>query len=176
MFAKRVQNLSAYKTETSRAKVKLSSNELPYDLPPWVKEKIKKAVAEIPFNRYPDPYATELREILAQRWNVKPENIVLGNGSDELILNLTVAVGEPYEGIAYPVPTFPMYRVCAQTLGRPIYEVPLNGDLDIDEEATLKVLENYRPSLLFISYPNNPTGTLFSRDKLERLRKRVPLM
>jgi len=176
MFAKRVQNLSAYKTETSQAKVKLSSNELPYDLPPWLKEKIKKAVAEIPFNRYPDPYATELREILAQRWNVKPENIVLGNGSDELILNLTVAVGEPYEGIAYPVPTFPMYRVCAQTLGRPIYEVPLNGDLDIDEEATLKVLENYRPSLLFISYPNNPTGTLFSRDKLERLRKRVPLM
>ena len=176
MFAKKVQNLSAYKTETSKAKVKLSSNELPYDLPQWLKEKIKKALADIPFNRYPDPYATELREILARLWGVKPENIVLGNGSDELILNLTIAIGEPYEGIAYPIPTFPMYRVCAQTLGRPVYEIPLGEDLDINEKATLEVLENYSPALLFISYPNNPTGNLFSRDKLERLRKKVTLM
>ncbi len=176
MFAKRIRHLKAYKTETSPARVKLSSNELPYDLPPWLKERIKKAVADIPFNRYPDPYATRLREILASLWEVAPENIVLGNGSDELILNLTLAVGEPYEGVAYPVPTFPMYRVCANTIGRPVYEIPLQRDLDIDEEKTAQVLENYRPSLLWISYPNNPTGNLFSKEKLERLRKKVPLM
>ena len=176
MFSKRVKRLQPYKTETSKAKVKLSSNELPYDLPDWLKEKVKKAVAEIPFNRYPNPFAAELREILAERWGVRPENIVLGNGSDELILYLTLAVGEPYEGVAYPVPTFPMYRVSAETVGRPIYEIPLQRDLDIDEKATEEVLENYKPSLLFISYPNNPTGNLFSRGKLERLRKKVPLM
>jgi len=176
MFSKRITHLKAYKTETSPAKVKLSSNELPYDLPDWLKERVKRAVAEIPFNRYPDPYATRLREILAELWGVGAENIVLGNGSDELILNLTIAVGEPYEGVAYPIPTFPMYRVCADTLGKPVYEIPLQRDLDIDEEATSRVLENYKPALLFISYPNNPTGNLFSREKLERLRKKVPLM
>jgi histidinol-phosphate aminotransferase len=176
MFSKRIRNLKAYKTETSKAKIKLSSNELPYDLPEWLKKKIREAVSDIPFNRYPDPYAIELREILAERWNVKPENIVLGNGSDELILYLTTAVGEPYEGIVYPIPTFPMYRVCADTLGRPVYEVPLKENLDIDEQKTEEVIENYKPALMFISYPNNPTGNLFNRDTLDRLRKKVPLM
>jgi histidinol-phosphate aminotransferase len=100
----------------------------------------------------------------------------LGNGSDELILNLAIAVGEPYEGIAYPIPTFPMYRVVADTLGRPVYEVPLDKNLDIDESRFAEILENYKPALLFISYPNNPTGNLFGKEKLERLRKKVSLM
>ncbi len=176
MLSKRIRNLKAYKTETSKAKVKLSSNELPYDLPDWLKKRIQEELAKIPFNRYPDPYAAELREVLAELWGVKPENIVLGNGSDELILNLSIAVGEPYEGIAYPVPTFPMYRVVADTLGRSVYEVPLDKDLDIDKSRFAEILENYKPALLFISYPNNPTGNLFSRDRLEELRKKVALM
>jgi histidinol-phosphate aminotransferase len=176
MFSKRISKLKPYKTETSKAKIKLSSNELPYDLPNWLKERIEKAVADIPFNRYPDPFANELREILAELWNVKPENIILGNGSDELIFYLTLVIGEPYEGIAYPIPTFPMYRVSAETIGRPIYEVPLAEDLDIDLNPFLETIENYKPSLVFISYPNNPTGNLFSKEKLEEIRKRVPLM
>ncbi|NPB05045.1 MAG: histidinol-phosphate transaminase [Aquificae bacterium] len=176
MFARRIEKLKAYRTETTPARIRLSSNELPYDLPRWLKERIKKELAQIPFNRYPDPYATELREVLAELWGVKPENLLLGNGSDELILYLQTAVGELYEGVAYPIPTFPMYRVVADTLGRPVYEVPLDENLDLDEGAFERVLEDYRPALLFISYPNNPTGNLFSREKLERLRKKVPLM
>jgi len=176
VFAKRINHLKAYKTETSPAKVKLSSNELPYDLPEELKAKIQEELKKIPFNRYPDSYATELREILADLWRVKENNIVLGNGSDELILYLTLAVGEPYEGVVYPVPTFPMYRVSADTVGRPVYEVPLDKNLDIDESRFAEILENYSPALMFISYPNNPTGNLFSREKLERLRKKVQLM
>ncbi len=176
MFAKRINRLKAYKTETSKAEVKLSSNELPYDLPDWLKEKINEELKKIPFNRYPDPYATELREILAELWGVKPENIVLGNGSDELIFYLTVAVDEPYEGVVYPIPTFPMYRVVAETLGRPFYEVPLSEDLDINEKTFGEVLENYGPALMFVSYPNNPTGNLFSGEKLRRLKEKVSLM
>ena len=176
VFAKRINHLKAYKTETSPAKVKLSSNELPYDLPEELKAKIQEELKKIPFNRYPDPYATELREILADLWRIKENNIVLGNGSDELILYLTLAVGEPYESVVYPVPTFPMYRVSADTVGRPVYEVPLDKNLDIDESRFAEILENYSPTLMFISYPNNPTGNLFSREKLERLRKKVQLM
>jgi len=176
VFAKRINHLKAYKTETSPAKVKLSSNELPYDLPEELKAKIQEELKKIPFNRYPDPYATELREILADLWRIKENNIVLGNGSDELILYLTLAVGEPYESVVYPVPTFPMYRVSADIVGRPVYEVPLDKNLDIDESRFAEILENYSPTLMFISYPNNPTGNLFSREKLERLRKKVQLM
>ncbi len=176
MFARKIERLKAYKTETSEAKVKLSSNELPYDLPETLKRRIAKAVSEIPFNRYPDPYATRLREILAELWQVAPENIVLGNGSDELILNLVLAVGEPYEGIVYPIPTFPMYRVSAETVGRPVYEIPLRRDLDLDERKMAETLENYPSALLFISYPNNPTGNLFSREKIEKLKAKVGLL
>jgi histidinol-phosphate aminotransferase len=63
MFSKRIKNLKAYKTETSPAKIKLSSNELPYDLPQGLKKRIQEEIAKIPFNRYPDPYANELRQI-----------------------------------------------------------------------------------------------------------------
>jgi len=176
MFSKRIKRLRAYKTETTPARIKLSSNELPYDLPDWLKKRIQEELAKIPFNRYPDPYATKLREVLAELWGVKPENLVLGNGSDELIHLLALAVGEPYEGVAYPVPTFPMYRVVADALGRPVYEVPLKKDLDLDAEGFEKVLDQYRPALMFISYPNNPTGNLFDRQTLNRLRKKVSLM
>jgi len=176
VFSKRIRHLKAYKTETSKAKIKLSSNELPYDLPEELKAKIQEEIKKIPFNRYPDPYATELRDILAELWGVKAENIILGNGSDELILYLAIAIGENYEAIAYPIPTFPMYRVIADTLGRATYEVPLDKNLDIDESHFAEILENYRPALMFISYPNNPTGNLFSRDKLNRLRKKTALM
>jgi len=173
MLSKNLRNLKPYKTETSPAQIKLSSNELPYDIPYELKEKIKKELEKIPFNRYPDPYAEELREILAERWGVKAENIILGNGSDELILYLTIAVGEPYEGIAYPIPTFPMYRVVAETLRRPFYEIPLNEELEIPEAEFLQFLENYNISLVFISYPNNPTGNLFSKITLEKIRSKL---
>ncbi|WP_448587738.1 histidinol-phosphate transaminase [Thermocrinis sp.] len=170
MISGRVRGLSPYRTETTPCKVKLSSNELPVKFPEEVKRKIGEAVSSIPFNRYPDPKAQELREIIAERFGVSPENIVLGNGSDELIQYLSVSVGELKEGVVYPVPTFPMYGICASTLGREKFEVPLQEDFDLDLQGFLKVIREKRPALAFFSYPNNPTGNCFDEEKIKKIR------
>ncbi|MCS6957881.1 MAG: histidinol-phosphate transaminase [Aquificaceae bacterium] len=171
MISKRLGPLSPYKTETTPSRIKLSSNELAIDFPEEVRRRIAEEVSKIPFNRYPDPEARALREAIAQRFSIKEENILLGNGSDELIYYLSIGIGEFDRGIFYPTPTFSMYGISAQVLGRDRVEVPLREDFDIDITESLKVLREKRPSLAYFAYPNNPTGNCFSEDKIRRIRE-----
>ena len=170
MLSDRVKRLRAYKTERSRAKVRLSSNELPYDLPEDLRERISEEIRKVPLGRYPDPSCEELKGILADFFGVEPENLVLGNGSDELIYYLSIAVGELDQAVYIPVPTFPMYEISADLLGRPKVLVELDDNFDIDLERSLEVLRKRKASLAYYAYPNNPTGNLFSREKIGRLR------
>lgn len=171
MISKRLGPLSPYKTETTPSRIKLSSNELAIDFPEEVRRRIAEEVSKIPFNRYPDPEARALREAIAQRFSIKEENILLGNGSDELIYYLSIGIGEFDRGIFYPTPTFSMYGISAQVLGRDRVEVPLREDFDIDITESLRVLREKRPSLAYFAYPNNPTGNCFSEDKIRRIRE-----
>ncbi len=169
MISKRIESLSPYKTETTIAKVRLSSNELSIDFPDYIKERIAKEVAKIPFNKYPDPHARELKQVISQKIGVNPENIVLGNGSDELIYYLSIAIGEFDRGVFYPVPTFPMYQISAKILGREPVEVKLDKNFDIDLEESIKAIQEKQPALAYLSYPNNPTGNCFSKEKVEKI-------
>lgn len=172
MISRRITELAPYKTETTVAKIKLSSNELSLELPEEVKKRIGEEVSRIPFNRYPDPEARELREIIALRFGVKPENVLLGNGSDELIYYLSIAVGEFDRGVMYPVPTFSMYGISAQVLGRRKVEVALREDFDIDLQKSLMAVEEEGPVLAYFAYPNNPTGNCFSEESIKAIRSR----
>ena len=162
MFLDRLKNFKSYKTETTPCKVRLSSNESPYDLPEWLKEKISEAVKNIPLNRYPDPTSQELKEVIADFYGVSPENLVLGNGSDELIHLLVTVVGQLDRPVMYPIPTFPMYQVSADILGRPKAEFLLDKNFQIDKKELDKALEK-KPQLAFFASPNNPTGNSFDR-------------
>ncbi|MEJ7620896.1 MAG: histidinol-phosphate transaminase [Aquificaceae bacterium] len=170
MISKRIRTLAPYKTETTGARVRLSSNELSLKLPEEVKRSIGEVVSKIPLNRYPDPEAGELKEVIAYRFGVNPENIVLGNGSDELIYYLSIAVGEYEKGVFYPVPTFSMYGISAQVLGREKIEVSLNDEFDIDLQKSLEQIRDKKPILAYFAYPNNPTGNCFSEDKIKTIR------
>ncbi len=172
MLSRRLRNLRAYKTETTLAEVRLSSNELPYELPPSLRERVAEEIRRIPVNRYPDPDCTELKEIVADFFGVAEKNVLLGNGSDELIYYLSLSVGEFDQGIYIPIPTFPMYEISADILGRPKITVQLDESFDIDLERSLEAVERGRVILAYYSYPNNPTGNLFSRGKIETLRDR----
>ena len=172
MISDRIKGLRSYKTETSEAKVKLSSNELPYDLPEDLKKRVSEEIKKIPLNRYPDPSCGELKEVLADFLDIKPENAVLGNGSDELIYYLSVAVGEPDQAVYIPVPTFPMYEISADVFGRPKAVVELESGFDIDIYKSLKVVEEIGVVIAYYAYPNNPTGNLFSREKILKIRER----
>ncbi|RLJ69960.1 histidinol-phosphate aminotransferase [Hydrogenivirga caldilitoris] len=171
MLSRRLNSLKAYKTETTKARIRLSSNELPYDLPEDLKTLILNELKETQLNRYPDPNSEELREVIGDFFGVSSENILLGNGSDELIYYLSIAVGDFSQGVYVPVPTFPMYEISADMLGRPKVCVQLDENFDINLEKSLELIANKSVVLAYYSYPNNPTGNLFSKEKIHRIRE-----
>jgi histidinol-phosphate aminotransferase len=170
MFSKRIKLLKAYKTETTPCHIKLSSNENPFDLEESVKLELLEVIKNIEFNRYPDPHATKLRQTLSKLYEVEPENIMVCNGSDEAIQYLMLGIGELDEGALIPRPTFPMYEVIANALGKPIYDVDLDENFQMNKQTLQKALEK-KPSIAFISNPNNPTGNLFKDEDIALIRK-----
>jgi len=137
---------------------KLDANELPYALPPELRERLGAALSEVPLERYPDPNATRLRAILAAQLGVAGGQLVFGNGSDELIALLVNAFAGP---VLYPVPTFVYYRLAGIARGVPLVEVPLRADFTLDEAAVEAAITSSRPATVFLALPNNPTGTLW---------------
>jgi histidinol-phosphate aminotransferase len=153
--------------------IKLDANENPYGCSP----KVKKALANYPyFNIYPDAAQTELREQLSQYVGLGAEYIVAGNGSDELIdllMRMFVTTGDE---VITNVPTFDMYRFCTQVCCGKVVEVVRLQDFEVDIPA-LKAAITPRTRLIFITNPNNPTGTLISRDDiLDLARAGLPLV
>lgn len=164
---KSVETLKVYDPHLFAAKFKLDANENSYDIPAAIRKKIVSRMEKICFNRYPDPGAPALREMLAKKHGVTPGNIVVGNGSDEIIHYLIQAFCEKGERVVVPSPTFEMYRILALANGAKPVTVPLDGRFDLDEKAMMKAAKNAK--IIFIAYPNNPTGNCFSGDKILRL-------
>ncbi len=137
---------------------KLDANELPHGLPPELRAQLAKVLADVPLERYPDPQAKQLRAAVATSLGVAGEQLVFGNGSDELIALLANAFAGP---ILTPSPSFVYYKLAAIARGLPIIEVPLDAGWQLDELAMVAAIERDKPSLVFLALPNNPTGTLW---------------
>ncbi len=152
-----IRNLKAYHAEEIPCRVKLDANESPYG---------SRVLKSVMTNRYPDPEAAALRKIVAKEYKVRPENLLHGNGSDELIYNLIAAFGGP---VLFPVPTFSMYGIIAQVLGEKKTGIPLDKKFDIDIKEFLKNMNRRKPGLIFLSSPNNPTGNCFSYSRILKI-------
>jgi len=139
-------------------RAKLDANELPYPLPAELRARLGAALAEVAIERYPDPRARALRELVARQLGVGQDQLVFGNGSDELIAMLASAFAGP---VLYPAPTFVYYRLAAVARGLPTVEVSLDARFELDESAVLRAIDDARPSVVFLALPNNPTGTLW---------------
>lgn len=140
---------------------KLDANELPFGLPAELRARLGAALSEVALERYPDPQAAKLRGILARQLGVTGEQLVFGNGSDELIAMLCNAFAGP---IVFPSPSFVYYQLAAIARGLPAIEVPLTADFELDEAAVEAAIAEHRPSVVFLALPNNPTGTLWRLD------------
>jgi histidinol-phosphate aminotransferase len=153
--------------------IKLDANENPYGCSP----KVKEALADYPyFNIYPDSAQTELREELAKYVKLGTEYIVAGNGSDELIDLLLRMFVAPGDEVITTVPTFDMYRFCTQICCGRMVEVIRLKDFEVDVKA-IKAAVTDRTRVIFITNPNNPTGTIIPRkDILELTRIGLPLV
>ncbi len=171
-----VQALRAYQGEIppgAPPRVKLDANESPFALGDAMREELAaelaKALADVELHRYPDPEARELRRLLAQDLRVAPEQILASNGSDEGIQMLLMAVAGPGVAIAAPVPTFVMYEIGSRVLGLRFVGVPLDDRFDLDGDAFYRVLTEQKPRLIFLAWPNNPTGRLYDSPVVEEI-------
>ncbi|MCX8006513.1 MAG: histidinol-phosphate transaminase [Coriobacteriia bacterium] len=152
--------LRPYDAKHLEAEVMLASNENPLNLPGEMLDRLSALAAEIPYNRYPDPMATRLREDIAQANGLDVGNVLIGNGGDELIFDLVLAWGGPGRVVLDFPPTFVMYSIDAQATGSTLESMPRRADFSIDGDALLERLERGGVDLVFIANPNNPTGTL----------------
>jgi len=153
-----VRNLRPYEAKEIPARVKLDANESPYGF--------RLDLKGVATNRYPDPEAKRLRRALARQAGVGMENVLCGNGSDELIYYLITAFGGP---VLFPAPTFSMYGIIGRAVGVRTIGVPLGRDFDIDLKRTLAAVRRERPKLVFLSSPNNPTGNCFSAERMLKI-------
>jgi histidinol-phosphate aminotransferase len=169
LVKKEVAALKAYAIEDVQARVKLDAMENPYPLPDDLRAEVERALSDVLVNRYPDPEAKRLKALLGEYLGVAPDNLLLGNGSDEIIGMIISAFGGSPGLVAYPKTTFSMYGIIARSLGQETLELPLTDEFDIDFDNTLRLIMGQRPKVVFLAYPNNPTGNLFDRDKVRRL-------
>lgn len=151
--------------------VKLDANEAPAATSPAIREAVTRAVAAVALERYPDPRALRLKEAIAKRTGARPDDLLLGTGSDEVIALLQTALARPQGKnpqavVLTPVPTFVMYRITARGHGWKPVEVPLDATWDLDVGMTKRAIEMMQPSLVFVASPNNPTGNRMTEGRL----------
>lgn len=167
-----IQQLSAYHVPESKGLLKADAMENPYCWPDEMKQRWLECLADVEINRYPDPHAKSVVEGLKKAMNIDSKwGVLLGNGSDEIIQMLAMAVAADGAKILAPEPGFIMYRMTATFVGMEFVSVPLAEDFGLDAEFMLNAIETHQPALIFLAQPNNPTGNLFSWDVVEAVIK-----
>ena len=176
LIAPEVRALSAYSVADAAGLIKLDAMENPYPWPAELKDEWLERLRGVDVNRYPDPRASALKERLRGVLAVPASaDMVLGNGSDELIQLLILAIGGPGSVVFAPDPSFAMYALVARATGRHFVSVPLDeADFSLRLEATLETIREQKPALTFIAYPNNPTGNLFDIGDVEAILDATP--
>jgi len=170
-----IRALRAYHVPDSAGMVKLDAMENPYRLPRELRDRIAARVADAALNRYPDPEASELKAQLRAVMQIPDGmDILLGNGSDELIETLALAAAKPGAVMLGFEPSFVMFRMIATIAGLRYVGLPLNADFSIDAAGAIAALAQHRPALVFIAYPNNPSGNLFDAGIIERIIEAAP--
>ena len=172
-----VQSMHAYAIQDSIGMVKLDAMENPHRLPAELQDALGKRLGALALNRYPDGRVNDLRHALAA-YAQMPDgcDIMLGNGSDELISLLAMACDVPCDPVTgkkpvilAPLPGFVMYAMSATLQGLDFVGVPLTGDFELDEAAMLAAITQHQPAIVYLAYPNNPTANLWKADAMARI-------
>ena len=170
LIREEIRALATYHVPDASGYVKLDAMENPYRLPDDLRAALGQLAHDAAINRYPDAAASTLKARLRESMQIPTGmEILLGNGSDEIIQILAMAIAKPGAVILGLDPSFVMYRMIAAYVGARYVGVPLKVDFTLDVEATLSAIAEHKPALIFIAYPNNPTGNLFDAAQLTRI-------
>ncbi|APR37105.1 histidinol-phosphate transaminase [Paraburkholderia sp. SOS3] len=162
--------MTSYPVPDATGYIKLDAMENPFELPPPLAAQLGERLSGVALNRYPAPRPGALIDKLKRVMRI-PANcdVLLGNGSDEIVSMIAVACAQPGAKVLAPVPGFVMYQVSAQLANLEFVGVPLNADFTLDTGAMIAAIEAHRPAVVYLAYPNNPTGNLFDENDIERI-------
>jgi histidinol-phosphate aminotransferase len=165
-----IRALKAYHVAPAEGLVKLDAMENPYRLPPELAQRMGAVLADISVNRYPPAAHAGLTRALRETMQVPDsQSLLLGNGSDEILQIIALALARPGAVALSVEPSFAMYRISAIAAGLRYRGVALRADFTLDEPAFLDAIAEHQPAVVWLSYPNNPTGNLFPRDAVLRI-------
>ncbi|MDB5900603.1 MAG: hisC [Ramlibacter sp.] len=170
-----VQSMHAYAVQDSRGMVKLDAMENPHRLPPELQKALGERLAGVALNRYPGERVNDLKQALGRHAKLPAGcELMLGNGSDELISLLAMACDVPGATILAPLPGFVMYEMSAQLQGLKFVGVDLTADFELDEKAMLAAIALHQPAIVYLAYPNNPTANLWDDAVIEKIIAAAP--
>lgn len=159
--------LSAYHVPPATGMIKLDAMENPYPLPLVLRNEIAQLSANAPVNRYPDASAATLKIALRQTLSIPDDmDILLGNGSDEIIQIIAMALARPGAALMSVEPAFVMFRMIATFVNIKYVGIPLKKDFSLDLATMLAAIAEHKPAVIFLAYPNNPTGNLFDPEAI----------
>ncbi|GGB96495.1 histidinol-phosphate transaminase [Pseudoduganella buxea] len=166
-----VREVKSYHVQDPSGYIKLDAMENPYHLHQALRQELGQRLADVAINRYPPSYDGLRRRIAASLGVPAGYDVLLGNGSDELISIMATACARQDRRavLLAPVPAFVMFQRSAQFAGMDFVGVPLNDDFSLDLPAMLAAIAEHKPALVFLAYPNNPTGNLFDTAAVEQI-------
>ena len=166
-----VQTMQASHVSPSRGMIKLDARENPYAWPAYLRGEWLEEMQGVAMNRYPDPESTDLKARLRQVFNIPHGmELMLGNGSDELIQIISLAMRGVGRKVLAAVPTFSRFKMISSYAGMEFVGVPLNEkDFSLDMAAMLAAIEQHQPAVIYLASPNNPTGNTYSQKEISQL-------
>jgi len=170
-----ILRLLPYHVPSSSGMIKLDAMENPYSLPETLREEIAQLVTTIPANRYPDSNSGSLKASLRETMEIPMGmDIMLGNGSDEIIQIVALSLAKPGAVLMSVEPAFVMFRMIATYARMEYIGIPLKANFSLDLDLMLTAITKYQPAVIFIAYPNNPTGNLFDAEAVTRIIESAP--
>jgi histidinol-phosphate aminotransferase len=176
-----IENLEVYQAgkpidELAREKgltkiTKLASNENPLGPSPFAIREMTNALWDV--HRYPDMFAHQLKHELSELYRLKPQNIILGNGSEGIMGYIVRAFLQPDEEVVTSANTFIGFLILAKSVGAKLIQVPRKENYKYDVEAMAKKI-NQNTKIVYVANPDNPTGTYITKEEFDYLMKHVP--
>lgn len=169
-----LRTLEGYHSAQVDVRVRLNTNESPFAPPAGFRDAVAAEVSRIEWHRYPDRAATELREAIAALHGVDADQVFVANGSNEVLQTVLLAYAGPGRTVVTFEPTYQMHAQIARVTGATVVEGDRGDDFTLDPAEVERVLAEAQPHVVFLTSPNNPTGLVEPRERVEQLLARAP--
>ena len=167
-YRSKLGEMPSYDVVEREWKIKVNANECGLNLPPMVEDRVMGRLSRVAFNRYPNEEMEQLMEAIAANYGLQKENVLLGNGSSEIIEKLFFAFGGRNLTIAYPQPSFSMYRIYAKAAEARTVVIELDQeDFSLNVRQFIQKVNDSKASLAVVCNPNNPTGNALTLEQIE---------